>query len=234
MTAAAIMPGRKFRVPEPEGRRTFQPVRRGSRWTNYREKWPTLTRKEANLRIFALEQYQATLRKPGQRVGAQGTISDGAVRLFKLFCNMAVKNRGRVEPSVQWLASARVLNRPMKVIHAWKAQLQEHGFLDWDRRYVETGRDGIRGPQVAQTSNAYITKLPQVALELVKAIRKGMGLDAEPRAVSEAELAVLSPTERRKADRLAEQAAEGRDRLAQSLAALEARLTDTRPPDRPG
>lgn len=231
---AAVLPGREFRAPEPESRRTFQPVRRGSRWTNHREKWPTLTRKEANLRIFALEQYQATLRKPGQRVGAEGTISDGAVRLFKLFCNMAVKHRGRVDPSVQWLASARVMNRPMKVIHAWKAQLQEHGFLDWTRRYVETGQPGVRGPQVAQTSNAYVTKLPRKALDLVKAIRKRMGLDPEPRAVSEAEKAVMSPTARRKEDRLTERAAEERERLGAALDALEAKRAAVRPPDRPG
>ena len=219
----SVKPGGKFRAAEPECRRTFQPVRRGSRWTNHRERWQKLSRKEANLRIFALERYQVTTRKAGQRFGAEGTISDGAVKLFRILCNMAVKNSGRVEPSVAWLSSERVLNVPMKVIHKWKAQLQEHGFLDWDRRYVETGQQGVRGPQVAQTSNAYITKLPQKALDLVKAIRKGMGLDPEPRVVSEAELAVLSPTERRKVDRLAEQAAEGKARLTAALAGMNAK-----------
>ncbi|MBB4797567.1 hypothetical protein HNP32_001291 [Brevundimonas bullata] len=223
MTAITAQPGRKFRAAEPESRRTFQPVRRGSRWTNHRERWATLSRKEANLRIFALERYQVTTRKAGQRFGAEGTISDGAVKLFRILCNMAVKHGGRVEPSVAWLASERVLNVPMKVIHKWKAQLQEHGFLDWDRRYVETGRQGVRGPQVAQTSNAYITKLPQKALDLVKAIRKGMGLDPEPRVVSEAELAVLSPAERRKADRLAEQVAKDKARLEAAFAAMNAK-----------
>ena len=68
-------PGRKFRAAEPESRRTFQPIRRGSRWTNHRERWASLSRKEANLRIFALERYQVTTRKAGQRFGAEGTIS---------------------------------------------------------------------------------------------------------------------------------------------------------------
>lgn len=234
MTAITAQPGRKFRAAEPENRRTFQPVRRGSRWTNHKERWATLSRKEANLRMFALERYQVTTRKAGQRFGAEGTISDGAVKLFRILCNMAVKHSGRVEPSVAWLAHKDRLNVPMKVIHKWKAQLQEHGFLDWDRRYVETGREGVRGPQVAQTSNAYITKLPQKALDMVKAIRKGMGLDPEPRAVSEAELAVLSPTERRKVDRLAEQAAEGKARLTEALAGLDAkREAAETPPDIP-
>jgi hypothetical protein len=234
MTAIVVTPGRKFRAAEPEHRRTMQPVRRGSRWTNRRERWASLSRKEANLRIFALERYQVTTRKAGQRFGAEGTISDGAVKLFKILVNMAVKHGGRVEPSVAWLASERVLNVPLKVVHRWKAQLQEHGFLDWDRRYVETGRQGVRGPQVAQTSNAYITKLPEKALELVRAIRKGMGLDPEPRAVSEAEMAVLSPTERRKVDRLAEQAAAGMDRLRGALTDLNAkRVAAEGPPDIP-
>lgn len=232
MTAIAVTPGRKFRAAEPEHRRTMQPVRRGSRWTNHREKWQRLSRKEGNLRMFALERYQVTTRKAGQRFGAEGTISDGAVKMFKILVNMAVKNSGRIEPSVGWLATT--LNVPLKVVHKWKAQLQEHGFLDWEKRYVETGRQGVRGPQVAQTSNAYITKLPQKALELVRAIRKGMGLDPEPRVVSEAELAVLSPTERRKVDRLAEQAAQGKARLDEALAGLNAkREAAAGPPDVP-
>ena len=232
MTAIVVAPGRKFRAAEPEHRRTLQPVRRGSRWTNHREKWERLSRKEGNLRMFALERYQVTTRKPGQRFGAEGTISDGAVKMFKILVNMAVKNSGRIEPSVGWLAET--LNVPLKVVHKWKAQLQEHGFLDWDKRYVETGRQGVRGPQVAQTSNAYITKLPQKALELVRAIRKGMGLDPEPRAVSEAEMAVLSPTERRKVDRLAEESAKGMERLRKALDDNEAkRIAAETPPEVP-
>lgn len=232
--AISVKPGAKFRSAEPECRRTYQPVRRGSRWTNHRERWQKLSRKEANLRIFALERYQVTTRKAGQRFGAEGTISDGAVKLFRILCNMAVKNSGRCEPSVAWLSSERVLNVPMKVIHKWKAQLQEHGFLDWDRRYVETGQQGVRGPQVAQTSNAYITLLPQKALDLVKAIRKGMGLDPEPRVVSEAEMAVLSPVERRRADRLAEQAAKDKARLEAAFEVLDAnRQAAEKPPEIP-
>lgn len=158
-----------FRHREPFGRRTFSPVRRDSRPAAANEGWRRLPRSEANRRIFALKVYQAALRKPGQRWGAEGTISAGAIGLFELLCNMAVKNAGRLEPSAAWLAKVR--NVPVKVIHAWKAQLKDHGFLDWKRRYVETGRQGVRGPQVEQTTNAYWTALPAAGAACIAKLR---------------------------------------------------------------
>ncbi|MAL88577.1 MAG: hypothetical protein CL683_12330 [Brevundimonas sp.] len=162
-------PGHKFRAPEPSHRRTLSKVRRNSRPAGG-EKWERLTREQANRRIFALKVYRQNLRQPGQRWGAPGTISAGAVELYELLCNMAVKGHGRIEPSVNWLAKAR--NVPLKVIHRWKAQLREHGFLDWRRRWVGTGRDGLRGPQVVQTSNAYWINLPRKALEMIEALAR--------------------------------------------------------------
>ncbi|PJN93081.1 replication protein RepA, partial [Amaricoccus sp. HAR-UPW-R2A-40] len=44
--------------------------------------------------------------------------------------------------------------------------LRTHGFIDWLRRYVPTGREG-RGPQVEQTSNAYRLSLPARARQLL-------------------------------------------------------------------
>ena len=46
------------------------------------------------------------------------------------------------------------------------ANLRDHGFLDWLRRYVPTGNEG-RGPQVQQTSNAYRLSLPPRAARLL-------------------------------------------------------------------
>lgn len=179
MTAVPIEGFRGFRRPEPEYRRTLQPVRRNSRPAGG-EKWEALTRNQANRRIFALKVYRERLRKPGQRWGAAGTISAGAVGMYELMCNMAVRGRGRIEPSVEWLAKA--CNVPRKVVHAWKAQLKEHGFLDWRRRWVETGREGVRGPQVAQTSNAYWLKLPVAAMALVDKLTAPKG-DPKPRDI---------------------------------------------------
>lgn len=165
MTAVPIDGGAgRTRKPEPLHRRTLSPVRRNSRPAG-REDWQPLSRTQANRWIFALKVYRERLRKPGQRWGAEGTISAGAIGMYELMCNMACRGRGRIEPSVAWLAKA--CNVPAKVIHAWKAQLKAHGFLDWRRRWVETGRDGVRGPQVEQTSNAYWLAAPAAAIALV-------------------------------------------------------------------
>ncbi len=190
MTAVPIDSRRpRQRLPEPEHRRTGAKVRRFSKPAGG-EPRERLTRQQANRRLFALELYQVKTRKKGQRFGAAGTISDGAIRMYKILLNMAVKT-GKVEPSARWLASA--CNRPVKVIHKWKAQLQAHGFLDWNRRWVETGRDGVRGPQVEQTSNLYWVKLPKAALELLEKIaRKGKPApEHEPSAEIAAALASL-------------------------------------------
>lgn len=163
MTAVPLE-GYRHRAPEPGSRRTHQKVRRNSKQAGG-ESWQAISRAQANRRIFALKVYRERLRKPGQRWGAEGTISAGAIGMYELLCNFACRGRGRIEPSVEWLAGA--CNVPMKVIHAWKAQLKEHGFLDWRRRWVQTGRQGVRGPQVEQTSNAYWTQLPAAAMALV-------------------------------------------------------------------
>lgn len=175
MTAVPIDHSHR-RGREPFYRRTLQPVRRNSR-PAARENWRPLSRSEANRKILALKVYQSKLRKPGQRWGAEGTISAGAIGLYELLCNMAVKNGGRLEPSAGWLAKAR--NVPVKVIHSWKAQLKAHGFLDWVRRYIETGRDGLRGPQVEQTTNAYWLAAPREALDAADKLKPPPSADMQ-------------------------------------------------------
>ncbi|WP_313003814.1 hypothetical protein [Brevundimonas sp.] len=123
------------------------------------------SREEGVRFIAALERYAETLRKPGQRTGAAGTISFGAVRLAQVLMRLAVKYNGRVEPSVAWLA--KQLNVACKSIHAWKGQLADHGFLRWERRYIHVGLPRQRGPQLKQTSNAYRLSLPKKAAELI-------------------------------------------------------------------
>jgi hypothetical protein len=174
MTAVPI--DHSHRRREPLHRRTCQPVRRRSRPAT-REDWKPLSKAEARRRLLALELYQEGLRKPGQRWGAKGTISHGAIGLYRLLLNMAAKFGGRVEPSAAWLARQR--NVPVRMIHVWKAQLKEHGFLGWIRRYVETGRDGLRGPQVEQTTNAYWTALPKAAAALVAKLRVPPSADVD-------------------------------------------------------
>lgn len=159
MTAVPIETRSAFRR-EPDHRRTHAKVRRNSKirtrnWHGFFS-WT-----QGRRLLLALKIHIRTLRKKGQRTGAAGTISFGAVRLAELLVGLAVRFRGRLEPPVEYLAGE--LNVPEKSIHAWKAQLKAHGFLDWQRRYVETGRQGVRGPQVAQTTNAYFLACPPAA-----------------------------------------------------------------------
>ncbi|GAA0394691.1 hypothetical protein GCM10009093_21580 [Brevundimonas terrae] len=164
----SIAPAQTFKTPEH--RRTYQRVRRESRWAGS-ERWQSISLEHGKDMLLALTVYREKLRQPGQRWGAKGTISSGAVEMYRLMINMAVRGRGRLEPSVGWLAEK--LNVPAKVIHAWKSQLKEHGFLRWQRRYVESGLRGRRGPQVKQISNAYALLTPTKAWEgISKIIRR--------------------------------------------------------------
>ena len=137
----SIAPAQTFKTPEH--RRTYQRVRRESRWAGS-ERWQSISLEHGKDMLLALTVYREKLRQPGQRWGAKGTISSGAVEMYRLMINMAVRGRGRLEPSVGWLAEK--LNVPAKVIHAWKSQLKEHGFLRWQRRYVESGLRGASRP----------------------------------------------------------------------------------------
>lgn len=162
MTAVPI--GDVLARREPMHRRTHQKVRRGSKL--YRPNWNGYFSWNQGRRLLLALRIQAeTLRKKGQRHGAAGTISFGAIRLAELMVAIAAKRRGALEPSAEWMA--RKLNVPAKSIHAWKAQLKRFGFLDWQRRYIETGHGGIRGPQVQQTTNAYFLAIPAAAQALV-------------------------------------------------------------------
>lgn len=160
---------------EPLHRRTHAKVRRNSRPAGG-EQWPHFSWAQGRRLLLALRVHAEKQRRPGERTGTApraagdaGGISFGAIRLMEVLVSIAAKNRGRLEPSVRWLAQA--LNVPMKTIHAWKAQLKRHGFLDWRRRWVETGRDGPRGQLVEQTSNAYWLTVPPEAAAAADRLR---------------------------------------------------------------
>ena len=217
---------------EPEHRRTYNPTRRNSRLVEHgrRERYPQLSKKEQWLRLFALKIYRTKLRRQGQRWGAAGTISAGAVEFYELILKLEARF-GLVDPCVDWLAEQ--MNVPAKVVHAWKAQLQDHGFLFWERRCVETGAEGKRGPQLHQTSNRYWTSLPRKAAELVSAVRRKMGLKPDPREVTDAEKGVMRPAARQRNDRLEARQRDEMRALQDRLSRLgEAVAEDEAEPDR--
>lgn len=204
---------RRGRQPEPEHRRTRSKVRRNSQAAG-REQWQHFGRHQGRRLIIALEIHQERQRRHGERTGARrgkddiGGISHGAVKLAKLLVAVAVKYRGKLEPSVEFMAEK--LNVPAKTIHAWKAQLKRHGFLDWRRRWVETGKQGVRGPQVEQTSNAYWLTIPAAAWDAaVKVLDRGKPQptdDERVRHVSPELREALERTQRQQEERAARDA----------------------------
>lgn len=160
MTAVPIDHSHRSRKPEPAQRRTLQKVRRGSRLAR-RDWFAHFSWVQGRRLLLAMRIYVKGLRKAGQRTGARGTLSFGAQRLLELLVSIAARRKGQLEPSAAWLA--KELTVPPKSIHAWKEQLKRHGFLNWQRRYVETGLQGVRGPQVEQTTNAYFLSIPEAA-----------------------------------------------------------------------
>lgn len=192
---------------EPMHRRTMSKVRRNSRPAG-RAISARISREEANRRMLGLAIIIRKLRQPGQRYGAHGTISRGAADLYRLVLNMAVK-LGNVEPSAAWLA--RQLNVAVRQVHVWKGQLKAHGFLDWQRRYVETGRDGVRGPQVEQTTNAYVTRMPAAAEAEVARLKPPASADEDTR--KEERWRAQNPGAAAAADLMRRQAEERAERL---------------------
>lgn len=66
---------------------------------------------------------------------------------------------GQIDPALDTIA--HYTGHSVAAVHAAIKRLRTHGFLQWLRRYIHTGREGVRGPQVEQTSNAYQVTLPK-------------------------------------------------------------------------
>lgn len=143
--------------------RARTPVRRHSRAAGRCENvfWRRTGRQEVSRIVLAARRYELTSRQKGGRSGALGHV---AIEILELFANLVDYRTGQLDPSLDYLM--RTLRRSRDaIVRALKA-LRDHGFLDWLRRYVPTGRKGS-GPQVQQTSNAYRLCLPARAARLL-------------------------------------------------------------------
>ncbi len=140
-------------------RRTYQPIRRNSRMAG-REGvfWRPVARKDVDRIILAAERFELSGKLSGRKNGPLGGV---ALEILRLFRNVVDFRTGRLDPSLDYLM-AKLRRSRAAIVRALKA-LRDHGFLDWLRRYVPTGEQGRRGPQVQQTSNAYRLSLPQRA-----------------------------------------------------------------------
>lgn len=143
--------------------RARTPVRRHSRAAGYCEGvfWRRTDRQETRKILLAARRYELVNRKPGSRSGPLGSV---AIEVLELLTNLVSHKTGRLDPSIETMM--RMLKRSRDAIVRALSALRAHGFLDWLRRYVPTGKEG-RGPQVQQTSNAYRLLLPACALRLL-------------------------------------------------------------------
>jgi hypothetical protein len=139
-----------------------EPVRRDSRLAG-REGvfWRAIPRKEAQRILYAAKRFDRINRPKGSRVGPLGNV---ALEVMELFVNLVDFRSGRLEPAIETIM--RFCHRSRDAVVRALANLRQHGFLDWLRRYVPTDRAGP-GPQVKQTSNAYRLSLPARAAALV-------------------------------------------------------------------
>lgn len=139
------------------------PVRRHSREAGYCEGvfWRPFDRQEVGRLMLAAERYERVGRKPGSRSGPLGLI---AIEVLRELTRLIDFKTGRLEPAIATLMQR--LRRSRDAVVRALANLRDHGFLDWLRRYVPTGNEG-RGPQVQQTSNAYRLSLPPRAARLL-------------------------------------------------------------------
>lgn len=144
--------------------RQRQPVRRNShKLGNERGFWQPIDRQTIKAIILAARKFEIAERKPGSRSGPLGSI---AIEILEFLANLVDYRTGRLEPSIATMMSR--LRRSRDAIVRALANLKQHGFLDWLRRYEPSESEGDRGPQVQQISNAYRLALPKALSHFVQ------------------------------------------------------------------
>jgi alkylated DNA nucleotide flippase Atl1 len=185
------------RKREPAHRRTGSPVRRHSTVAGGERPVP-ITWTQRRLRLDAWDKLALQRRSAGQRWGSKGTWSRIDREILSQLLAVAAKMKGNVFPSLGQIA-AWVGCSVRSVVGGLK-RLKAAGFLTWDRRYVETDKKGLRGPQVEQTSNFYYMALPNAAAALID-LWRGKRAPREDEAAEADRQARAEFTERcRKAD----------------------------------
>lgn len=126
--------------------------------------WQPFSRRNAARFMRAAERYDRLQRlrhrqeRTGRKNGALGHIG---LEVLRELLRLIDYRTGRLDPAIATIAER--IGRSVAAVHAALNRLRAHGFLAWVRRYVPTGRDGLRGPQVRQTSNAYALMIPAKA-----------------------------------------------------------------------
>jgi len=123
--------------------------------------WCRTDRQQVRRVVLAARRYELAGRQGGCRKGPLGHVG---LEVLELLGNLVSFKTGRLEPAILYLMGK--LKRSRDAVVRALAALRAHGFLDWIRRYEETGVEG-RGPQVRQVSNAYRLSLPLRAARLL-------------------------------------------------------------------
>lgn len=164
---------------EPVGRRTLSPVRRRSkRAGDERGHAISGIQKAAMMRRFD-EEARAS-KVAGRRWGSGKSYSRHDRGILDYLAFLAVQERGRVYPTIGTIAAA--VGCTTRSVVEGLARLRTGGWLKWDRRYVETGERGTRGPQVKQTSNFYYLVFKTPAQQLLEAWKKAAAAKRQAKA----------------------------------------------------
>lgn len=139
-------------------------VRRFSKPKGQSPFFKQITRKETQVILLAAKKFDKKYKQPGRKNGALGAV---AIEVLEYLINCVDYTTGRLEPAIQTIMS-RIRRSKDAIVRGLK-NLRQHGFIDWIRRYVPTGKEY---PPVEQTSNAYRLLLPPKAAELVDPVVK--------------------------------------------------------------
>lgn len=183
------------------GRPTGQQVHRHTRTARGQERafWQPIERRSRSRILAAAERYDRLHRishRTARNRRENGAIGHVGLEVLRaLLFDFIDCRTGRLDPAIATIA--RKIGRAIGAVAAALQRLKAHGFLEWLRRYVPTGQQGLRGPQVQQTSNAYRITLPAA---IVAALATPAPDDDDHRREADAEahramLAVLSARE---------------------------------------
>lgn len=111
--------------------------------------------------MFAAEQKER-LGKKANRLARNrrrnGPLGDTGLSVLRYLLRTVNATTGQLDPSHATIAQET--GHSIQGIHDALARLAKAGFIQWIRRYVETGRRGRKGPQLEQSSNAYRITVP--------------------------------------------------------------------------
>ncbi len=208
------------RFPEPEHRRTLQPVHSGSRLDDGPLN-PKVGKGEKLRRLRALEREGKVTREKGRRRGHAGNNGLYGEKIYAYLQDLADWWDGRVCPSVKGIAEA-VGCHPATAVREL-AKLADRGWIRWRRRCEPTGDSGRRGPQVRQITNWYELLVPSFARELFAkwAQRRGEGGDSAWRQEQAGRAAAREEMDAEEiADFVAGKRASARERQAKAVFAV--------------